>query len=441
MTRNPSTPDPSFDDGPGRRIEHPQLRQQLNRRRFLGMLGSAGALGAVGCSAGPGLRVATTPPDHRLDADADDRPLPERNSDRTLVVIELQGGNDGLATLQPVGDGRLRDVRPGLVTDDSELIDAGGGFGWHPNLAGLAGIGTAAVVGVGSNEPDFSHFEMEQRWWRGESGERSRLSTGFFGRLCDELDVGAPVTGISLSGGPSPALASNKAVTVGLTDPGANWIFKEEDPWLVSYRGAVEALSTNSVSDNAAFTAARKGLADMTSFSQSIARMEDYGDDRYPWTDLGQQLRFASEIMALDVGVRVLHVRLGGFDTHTGQSWRHAGLMNELGEATTVFVDHLAELGLRDTTLVATTSEFGRRVEQNDGGTDHGGASTMMMCGPGTSGVHGEAPNLGSLDDGNVVATARFEDYYATLAEDWFGVRASDVLPSGGDPITGILTT
>lgn len=413
--------------------------QHLNRRRFLSLLGSAGALGAVGCSAGPRMQVATTPPDHQFDAEDRTGPALTANADRTLVVVELQGGNDGLAMLQPTGDARLRDARPDLVTDDSELIDAGGGFGWHPNLAGLAAAGVAAAVGVGSSEPDFSHFEMEQRWWRGDSGARSRLTTGFFGRLCDELDVGAPVTGISLSGGPTPALLSNKAVTVGLTDPGANWIFREQDPWLVAYRDTIDALATGAASDTDSFDAARKGLADMTSFSRSIAQMDHQGDDRYPWTDLGQQLRFASEILALDVGVRVLHVRLGGFDTHIGQSWRHGGLMTELSEATSVFIDHLSELGLRETTLIATTSEFGRRVEQNDGGTDHGGASTMLVCGPNTSGVYGDAPNLGALDDGNVVATARFEDYYATLAEDWFGVRASDVLPSGGERIDGLL--
>ena len=418
----------------------PADSQRLNRRRFLALLGSAGALGAVGCSASPGLHLATSPPDQQLDDDAAVRPAPTRDGTRTLVVVELQGGNDGLAMLQPIGDGRLRDMRPDLVTPDEELIDAGDGFGWHPNLAGLAGLGAAGVLGVGSNEPDFSHFEMEQRWWRGDSGEHSRLSTGFFGRLCDQLDVGAPVTGISLSGGPTPALLADKAVTVGLTDPGANWIFSENDPWIATYRDTVDAMSQGAASDGAGHDAARKGLADFTSFSQSIAQMESGDDDRYPWTDLGQQLRFASEIMALDVGVRVLHVRLGGFDTHIGQSWRHAELMTELNEATTVFVDHLAELGLRDSTLIATTSEFGRRVEQNDGGTDHGGASTMLLCGPGTSGLHGEAPDLRALDDGNVVATARFEDYYATIAEDWFGVAASEVLPSGGDPIDGLLS-
>ena len=114
--------------------------------------------------------------------------------------------------------------------------------------------------------------------------------------------------------------------------------------------------------------------------------------------------------------------------------------MSEFNEATAAFVDDLRGRRQLDNTLIVTTSEFGRRVKENDSGTDHGGASTMAVCRPGLGGVHGEAPSLDDLDDGNVVATARFEDYYATIAEEWFGIAAADVLPDGGTPISGLLS-
>jgi len=361
------------------------------------------------------------------------------NGERLLVVIELQGGNDGLAMLTPLDQGRLLSSRPDLVAEPGELVDAGSGFGWNPNLATLAASGISAAVGVGSNDPGFSHFEMEQRWWRGESGEQSRLGTGFFGRLCDQLDKGAPVTGLALAGGATPALSSDKAVTVGLSDPGSSWFFREENPWLDAHRATLTAMSDAAATDDDRFAAARQGLDNTMRFAASLGEFDPDGDDRYPWTDLGQQLRLASQVIQVEAGVRVLHVQLGGFDTHTGQRWRHDDLMSELGEAVTVFVEDLTEQGRRDDTLIVTTSEFGRRVEQNDGGTDHGGASTMMVCAPGATGVHGHAPNLGQLDDGNIVATARFEDYYATIAEDWFGVSADLVLPSGSTPISGLI--
>ena len=432
--------------------ERSMLAHVLNRRRFLSLLGGAGVAGVVGCSDSDWHRAQNTNAAAAASA-AESLPAlssasePRRrrpvDANRRLVVIEMAGGNDGLAMLQPYEDGVLRDRRAELMSADADLIDAGNGFGWHPALAGLAEIGVAGVVGVGSNEPDFSHFEMEQRWWRGVSKENSRIGTGFFGRVCDVLDVGDPVTGLSFSGGPSAALASEKAVTVGITDPGASWFFSEDEPWYDMLRTAYGAMSVPSVNDSAQLAAARGGLADTLRFAASLSEIPQTDDTLYPWTDLGQQLRFASEVLDLEVGVRVMHVRQDGFDTHSGQQWRHRELMSELNDATVAFVNDLDERGQLDNTMIVTTSEFGRRVATNEGGTDHGGASSMMVCGPSSrstgGAIYGEAPNLTKLDDDNLVATSRFEDYYATIAEDWFDIAAGDVLPTGGTPITGLV--
>ena len=427
------------------------LRHQLNRRRFLSMLGGAGALGVTACG-GASLRPTQNQNESAAPAGAvDDNSLPVQPSsepperrrpahpNRKLVVIEMSGGNDGLAMLQPYGASLLAAERPQLITADEELIDAGSGFGWHPRLADVAKLGMVAAVGIGSLEPDYSHFEMEQRWWSGVSSENGRANTGFFGRLCDELDVGDPVTGLSFSGGPSPALSSNKAVTVGLADPGASWFFREDDDWYQMLRSTYGAMAEPSANDTAPFVAARAGLDNTLRFAESISEVSADGENTYPWSNLGQQLRFAAEILSLDVGMRVVHVRQDGFDTHTGQQWRHPELMGELNDALLAFMTDLEQRGELDDTLIVTTSEFGRRVAQNDGGTDHGGASTMMVCQPGHSGVHGEAPNLRKLDDGNVIATARFEDYYATISQDWFGDDPDLVLPSAGTPISGLI--
>lgn len=427
----------------------------LNRRRFLTLLGGAGAAGVVGCSgtAAPSRQPNTTTNAAGVAATDESLPVPSSaaepqprrpvDSDHRLVVIEMQGGNDGLAMLQPYESGVLRDLRPELISADEDLVDAGNGFGWHPSLAGLAGLGISGVVGVGSSDPDFSHFEMEQRWWRGVSEDDSRIGTGFFGRICDVLDNGDPVTGLSFSGGPSPALASQKAVTVGLSDPGASWFFSQDEAWFDMLRQTYGAMSIASADDSPRFEAARHGLADTLRFAESLSEIPQEDDETYPWTDLGQQLRFASEVLDLDVGVRVMHVRQGGYDTHTSQEWRHRELMTELNDATVAFINDLGARGQLENTTIVTTSEFGRRVPTNDGGTDHGGASSMMVSSPasraGNSSIYGEAPNLSRLDDDNVIATARFEDYYASIAEGCFGIAGADVLPAGGTPITGLI--
>lgn len=89
--------------------------------------------------------------------------------------------------------------------------------------------------------------------------------------------------------------------------------------------------------------------------------------------------------------------------------------------------------GLSDRVLVATISEFGRRLRENASGLDHGSASSMLMFGPVTPGRHGEPSPLGGLDDcGNLRTTVPFDRYLATLAQDRLGVEAGSVLP--GNP-------
>jgi uncharacterized protein (DUF1501 family) len=89
--------------------------------------------------------------------------------------------------------------------------------------------------------------------------------------------------------------------------------------------------------------------------------------------------------------------------------------------------------------LLVSTSEFGRRVPDNESnGLDHGAGSMALMLGPVNPGLYGEYPDLSRLDqDDNVIATVHMDDYYATLAEGWFGVTAADVL-SGGTALAGI---
>lgn len=365
---------------------------------------------------------------------------------RTLVVIELQGGNDGLATLVPRNAGVLYDRREGVHIPDEELLDFTDEYGWNPNLASLGGHGIAALVGLGAtNNPDGSHFEMEKRWWAGKSSGMDLPATGFFGRLCDQLVVDQPVTGLALGTGPSPALRSDKAVTVGLADPDSGWFLRNEDPWFENLRRGMAAMSQDSEVQGPGFvplTSARSGLSDTLAFAEVLNEIDnDRIRETYPGSDLGYSLGVAAELINQDAGLRVLHVSHGGFDTHSDQRGSHNYLMEQLGDALGAFLTDLGSLGRAESTLVCTTSEFGRRVPDNRGGTDHGAAGMAMLAGPVEAGVHGESPSLRALDDDNLIASTDFEEYYATIAEKWFGVPASAVLESAVAPLDGIITT
>ena len=422
---------------------------RTNRRKFLGL--AAGGAATVGGAVALRMPTGATPDNAAASADPSAEPSPitpprplAASADvagRTLVVIELQGGNDGLATLVPRNAGTLYDRREAVHVADEELLDFTDEFGWHPNLAPLLAHNVAALTGVGvTGRPDGSHFEMERRWWAGKSTGSDLPGTGFLGRLCDQLVTDQPVTGLSMGNGPSPALRSDKAITVAMNDPSASWFLRSEEPWFQNLRNAMLDMSGDRVSDASPHQSAMASLSDTVDFAESLSEIDrDRIDDRYPNTQLGESLGIAAELIEIDAGIRVIHVTHGGFDTHSNQAGAHANLLDQLGQATGAFLDDIADRGLGESTLVCTTSEFGRRVRANGSGTDHGAAGMAILAGPVVSGVHGEAPSLSRLDDDNLIATADLEEYYATLAEQWFGVASSEVLDSGAAPIDGLI--
>ena len=428
-------------------------KPRRSRREFFGL-----AAGGVAAAAGGAalLRDGEEPPTTDQSSPASSslnrdsvptteapRPLPASTDveGRTLVVVELQGGNDGLATLVPRNAGTLYDRRENLHIPDEELLDFTDDYGWHPSLAPLLSHNVAAIVGVGvTGKPDGSHFEMEQRWWSGKSNGNDLPATGFLGRLCDQLMVDQPVTGLAMGRGSSQTLRSDKAITVGMDSPDPGWFLRSEDSWFENFRRGMQGMAGHRVSDPTPHQAAMAGLSDTLEFASSLQEIDmERTRDRYPSSELGSSLGLAAEMIAQDTGIRVIHVAHSGFDTHSDQRGSHGYLLEQLSEATGAFLTDIADRGLADSTLLCTTSEFGRRVPANGSGTDHGAASMAIVAGPVVGGVHGETPSLSRLDDDNLVATADFEEYYSMIAEQWFGIPSSEVLDSAASPIGGVV--
>lgn len=422
----------------------PSIRRGPSRRTVLGLLGAGGLAAATGYGLlrGDGHPGAGADPGRLAGLSLTGRPTAATAAvtDRRLVVVELQGGNDGLATVVPEA-GRLRDLRRGLLPDDLGLVDFVAETRLHPGLAPLRDRGLAVLQGVGASEPDGSHFEMEQRWWAGDSSRDRRAATGFLGRLCDTLAPDATVAGVSLGAGATPALLADHATTIGLPDPGAAWFLtNDDDQWYDNLRHGLRALGAADVGETRRVQRARRGLDDALAFADLLRSIDEDADRGFPESELGRQLQLAGGLLDSDIGLRVIHVPFGGFDTHDDQLGGHGRLMGELGAAVAALLDDLVLRNLADRVLIATTSEFGRRPEQNGNGTDHGTAAPALLCGPVVVGLHGDAPRLDRLDDdGNLVATAVLEDYYATLAESWLGVPADEVLAAPADPATGII--
>ncbi len=415
--------------------------QVIDRRRFL-QLGLVSGAGAVAASLGDprGVRAARSAADVGP-ALVSAAPV----GTRQLVVIDMAGGNDGLSMVPPIGSGTYHDLRPRTAIDDGDILPLNGSVGLHPSLTKLHGRGVGIVLGVGLTKPDLSHFESLRRWWAGDRTSQSITTTGFLGRLCDQIGDDSAAVGISLGYGPSPALIAESASTLSMNPysdgdfPGF-WNVGMDAAWEAGWRNMCELTNP---SEAVPFRSARRGGAYAIKFSDDVASNLPPGAAGYPQTDLGTQLGLAARLLAADAGVRVVHVPFfGDFDTHDDHLARHARLMDQLDDALDRFLDDLDDRGIADRVIVATTSEFGRRVPDNaSNGLDHGAASFVMLAGASvTTGLFGTYPNLGSLDgDGNLKATVDLWDYYATLAQSWLGVPAVDVLGAGASPIPGIV--
>src|SRR5438270_7846743 len=87
---------------------------------------------------------------------------------KTLVIIQLAGGNDGLNTVIPHADARYRQLRPNLAVAAGEIVKLDDRLGLHPSLASLKPVwdsGQLAIVeNVGYDHPSLSHFQAMDIW-------------------------------------------------------------------------------------------------------------------------------------------------------------------------------------------------------------------------------------------------------------------------------------
>ncbi len=351
---------------------------------------------------------------------------------RILVIIELEGGNDGLSTVIPADSKTYYDLRPQLAIDPNDVIALNDRVGLNPRLQRLKQRGVTIVEGVGAPEGDLSHFEMSARWQQGDLDGNSGLRTGFGGRLSDALYRGSPATGVSL-GGPAPFLLGRQTMPLSFEGLDDLWTLQPTE-WseLSAFQEAIGSFNSGLVS---------RAYGQLLSLGEKLASVEGTDID---WDDpmlseggsIGQQLFLASDVIEADIGTRILYTHHGGFDTHDDHRWQHDYLMSELDAALGGFLDRAETLGFADRVVVATVSEFGRRIRENNGGLDHGTASVMLVTGAIEPRILGEPVDLGQLDEnGNPVITTSFDRYFASLAQEWLGIDASSVLPSHPEPL------
>ena len=362
-------------------------------------------------------------------------------NDRVLVMIQLAGGNDGLRTVVPLQDPKLHDLRPKLAAMSvSQALPIDDRLGLNQNLKGLKSLwdqGKVAIVeGVGYPNPSFSHFESIRVW---ETGDPTRRQVdGWLGRtLAQSYDsFGHPLTGCACGTTDVPGALRDLQATLTVIDNQRSFGFtggsEVEAAVGALYRGTPGVYGA--LFDTAMATAG-ESIAALRTSAASYQPMAAYSDQaRLVYSSKNQlaaALQLAAELIVTGTGVKLLHVTLGGFDTHYTELSRHDDLMAYLDTAVSAFYQDLAAHGAADRVMIATWSEFGRRPRENaSGGTDHGAAAPLILVGdPLRGGVYGQAPELTDLDTtGNLRFQVDFRSVYQEILGGHLGADPKEIL-------------
>lgn len=398
-------------------------RFSLSRRQLLTRGFAAGGLAALG-SGSRALRAASSIGRPRI-------------GQTFVVVVELDGGNDGLNTVVPRALSNYSLQRPNLALADTVTLDLNSGpaattaYRLHPNLTNVQALyqsGQVAVVHkVGYPDPNGSHFESKDIWSTGYRGQQRIGGAGWIARYGDAFaptSLGAVAVGRGRH--PTTLGGSSNPLTVARLD---GFAFDEDGRYRNHHGARMELIREILRDSQAAGVAARTRTALQQGHDladQLTAAVDNFTSTAPYDTSQGMSRRLRDVAVLLQAGfdTRVFYTGMGGFDTHGNQLSRHAGLMAELDTALGAFAQDMQTMGIWNDCVVVVVSEFGRRnFENGSGGTDHGeGNCVLVLGGAVRGGLYGPDPTESDLDRRNLPFAVDFRTVYGEILAGHLGV-------------------
>lgn len=318
---------------------------------------------------------------------------------RTLVVVFLRGGIDGLNLIVPHGDKhyyehrkRIAIPRPG--SDPKSAIDLDGFFGLHPAAKNLAPVFESGICralhAVGYAQNSRSHFEEQDTWETGVIGN-TISSDGWLNRHLHSTSGHGTIRAVSI-GNNLPRILRGRAPAYSIRSVGDLAM-----PQLPGDPDAVAAAlreayceqpdnQTGHLHELMARTASSTldGARQLKELAET--EYQPRNGVSYEKTPISKSFQEAARLIRADIGTEVIEIDYGGWDTHNNQGGSdgpYANRLAALADALATFATDLDEK-MKDVMLL-TLSDFGRTAKENGNrGTDHGWANCMLALGGAT---------------------------------------------------------
>ena len=351
------------------------------------------------------------------------RSLASENKSKTLLLVELAGGNDSLNMVCPIYEKEYARARPTLGLKENEHLPfvsenaSSPALSFHKAFEKIAPLYKSqelgVLLGVGYENPDRSHFRSSDIW---QSARFRDTQEGWVKRVLQK-EKGRKLNGLVIGKGGMGCLAGLPRSLV------------------VENRGSLRVRKSDARKNLSALSPALQHVynIDAELFENAKALQKRLRETsfkaRFPKSPLGNALKQCAHVLVAGVNVPIMRVQHGGFDTHKDQKNKHARLLMQLSEALFAFRGALKDAGLWRNVVVMTTSEFGRRVAQNSsGGCDHGAAAShLVMGGAIKGGLYGTMPSLSDLNRGDLKHTTDFRSIFAGAALDLWGAHGEQV--------------
>lgn len=370
------------------------------------------------------------------------------NSSRKLVIIQLDGGNDGLNMVIPISQyDNLANARKNILVDQSRILKLNDETGLHPSMPELTSLyaeGKVLIVqGVGYPDPNLSHFRSKDILMSA-SDAKTVISSGWTGRMFSRQYPNFP------NGFPNTSQPHPIALTIGST---SSPVCQGD---LANFSTVLRSISATYSSTTPTIAYPETPYGNELKFVTNVMEQtESYLgviktaaanaknlSTLYPASGtntLADQLKLVANLIAGGLQTQVYVVSLGGWDLHSGQvtsesdklTGAHPSLLSKLSKAIAAFQDDVKLLGKADEVIGFVFTEFGRRIKSNDSlGTDHGTSWPAIIFGTKVNaGIIGKNPTIptAATKSDNLAMQNDFRSIYTGIYKQWFGLENTDV--------------